>query len=217
MSSCPTLRKGIRAGERRRALVLGLRHVELVRHPDLRHRLAEELRPRAGGRLHVGAEGRLRRLVDRDGTPLRDTTVWVEQVGHAFGFGNIGFDFIALANGAAEPVRRRYRLPGVDGCRLDSGSAPGRAATASDWARHPWPRRERLEDESQWPGGWSGAAEPMDGCRDLLACARANLRAPGRRQHVECPERHAAGLRRKPTGGCPPLPAGRQSVHRRAA
>ena len=45
------------------------------------------------------------RLVGRDGTPLRGMAVSVEQVRHAFQFGNIGFDFIALANGEAEPAR----------------------------------------------------------------------------------------------------------------
>lgn len=34
-----------------------------------------------------------------DGSPLRDTDVVVEQTSHAFGFGNIGFDLIGLANG----------------------------------------------------------------------------------------------------------------------
>jgi len=37
-------------------------------------------------------------LVTRDGEPLRGRPVTIEQAGHAFGFGNIGFDFIALAN-----------------------------------------------------------------------------------------------------------------------
>lgn len=45
------------------------------------------------------------RLVGRDGAALRGTPVVVEQVRHAFQFGNIGFDFIALANGEAEPAR----------------------------------------------------------------------------------------------------------------
>jgi endo-1,4-beta-xylanase len=45
------------------------------------------------------------RLVGLDGSPLRRMPASVEQVRHAFGFGNIGFDFIALANGEAEPAR----------------------------------------------------------------------------------------------------------------
>ena len=44
---------------------------------------------------------------DADGRPLADTDVVVAQERHAFLFGNIGFDFIALANGraSAEPPR----------------------------------------------------------------------------------------------------------------
>ncbi|WP_246169111.1 endo-1,4-beta-xylanase [Actinotalea subterranea] len=38
-------------------------------------------------------------LVGPDGRPLADQEVRVEQVRHAFGFGNIGFDLIGLANG----------------------------------------------------------------------------------------------------------------------
>lgn len=37
-------------------------------------------------------------LLDPAGQPLADTEVVVEQTRHAFGFGNIGFDFIDLAN-----------------------------------------------------------------------------------------------------------------------
>ncbi len=37
-----------------------------------------------------------------DGSPLPDTEVTVEQRRHAFSFGNIGFDFIPLANGETE-------------------------------------------------------------------------------------------------------------------
>ena len=38
-------------------------------------------------------------VLDASGTPLADTEVTVEQTRHAFQFGNIGFDFIPLANG----------------------------------------------------------------------------------------------------------------------
>ena len=38
-------------------------------------------------------------MLDERGEPLRDTEVAVAQVDHAFGFGNIGFDFVPLANG----------------------------------------------------------------------------------------------------------------------
>lgn len=40
---------------------------------------------------------------DAAGTPLANTEVTVEQTRHAFGFGNIGFDFIPLANGETAP------------------------------------------------------------------------------------------------------------------
>lgn len=44
-------------------------------------------------------------LVDDSGHPLANRSVTVEQRSHAFGFGNIGFDFIGLANGeeSADP------------------------------------------------------------------------------------------------------------------
>lgn len=44
-------------------------------------------------------------LAGRDAQPLRNVPVTVEQVRHAFAFGNIGFDFIALANDEAAPTR----------------------------------------------------------------------------------------------------------------
>ena len=59
----------------------------------------------------AGAEYRHRtvradlRLVGLDGEQLGDAPVTVEQVRHAFNFGNIGFDFIALANDEATPSR----------------------------------------------------------------------------------------------------------------
>lgn len=42
-------------------------------------------------------------VVDAAGTPRANTEVTVEQTRHAFGFGNIGFDFIPLANRETEP------------------------------------------------------------------------------------------------------------------
>ncbi len=46
--------------------------------------------------------GRTRLTVqDADGRPLADADVQVEQRGHAFGFGNIGFDFLPLVGGPA--------------------------------------------------------------------------------------------------------------------
>lgn len=39
------------------------------------------------------------KVTGADGQPLANTPVTVRQIDHAFGFGNIGFDFIGLANG----------------------------------------------------------------------------------------------------------------------
>jgi endo-1,4-beta-xylanase len=44
-------------------------------------------------------------LIGPDGERLSNTPVTVEQIRHAFNFGNIGFDFVALANGESETVR----------------------------------------------------------------------------------------------------------------
>ncbi|BEL05432.1 endo-1,4-beta-xylanase [Actinoplanes sichuanensis] len=41
-------------------------------------------------------------VLDADGRPLVDQDVVVEQQEHAFSFGNIGFDFVPVANGEAE-------------------------------------------------------------------------------------------------------------------
>lgn len=41
-------------------------------------------------------------VAQADGTPLAGREVTVEQRRHAFGFGNIGFDFVGLANGDAD-------------------------------------------------------------------------------------------------------------------
>jgi endo-1,4-beta-xylanase len=43
-------------------------------------------------------------LRDATGAPLADADVVVAQTGHAFGFGNIGFDFIPLANGEPDAI-----------------------------------------------------------------------------------------------------------------
>ncbi|MCS6569588.1 endo-1,4-beta-xylanase [Curtobacterium flaccumfaciens pv. flaccumfaciens] len=40
-------------------------------------------------------------VVDAEGNPIPDADITVEQTRHAFAFGNIGFDFIELANGEA--------------------------------------------------------------------------------------------------------------------
>ena len=41
-------------------------------------------------------------ITDADGRPLSDAAVTIEQTSHAFGFGNIGFDLVGLANGSPE-------------------------------------------------------------------------------------------------------------------
>ncbi len=56
-------------------------------------------------------------LAGPDGTPLAGRDVRVEQVRHAFGFGNIGFDFIELANGETR-----------DGARVFGGARTEQAA-----------------------------------------------------------------------------------------
>lgn len=40
------------------------------------------------------------RILDADGAPVAPASVVVEQTRHAFGFGNIGFDFVDLLGGA---------------------------------------------------------------------------------------------------------------------
>ena len=43
-------------------------------------------------------------VTDDSGSPLANTEVVVSQVSHAFGFGNIGFDFLGLANGELDEI-----------------------------------------------------------------------------------------------------------------
>jgi len=56
-------------------------------------------------------------VLDADGQPLRDREIIVEQRTHAFLFGNIGFDFIPVANEEADPPRSAF-----------GGASPDRAA-----------------------------------------------------------------------------------------
>ncbi|HJE50915.1 MAG TPA: endo-1,4-beta-xylanase [Tessaracoccus flavescens] len=44
------------------------------------------------------------KVLTADGSPAADRDIVVEQTKHAFGFGNIGFDFIPLANGCASEI-----------------------------------------------------------------------------------------------------------------
>ena len=64
-------------------------------------------------------------VCDVDGSPLRQTDVTLEQRSHQFAFGNIGFDFIPLANGETETAARS------DG--FASASADGLAGLADLW------------------------------------------------------------------------------------
>src|SRR3712207_4703429 len=54
-----------------------------------------------------------------DGSPLRDTEVTVEQRRHAFSFGNIGFDFIPLANGETEVHPTAAQVETFGGADID--------------------------------------------------------------------------------------------------
>ena len=58
-------------------------------------------------------------VLDAHGRPLADTDVVVAQERHAFLFGNIGFDFIALANGEAEAAEP----PAFGGASVGSAAA----------------------------------------------------------------------------------------------
>ena len=51
---------------------------------------------------HRRTDARIR-LLGRDGTPLAGAAVTVAQTGQAFGFGNIGFDFIDPIAGPPPP------------------------------------------------------------------------------------------------------------------
>jgi endo-1,4-beta-xylanase len=49
-------------------------------------------------------------VLDDAGQPLADRDVVVEQRAHAFGFGNIGFDFVPLANGESDALHDQAAL-----------------------------------------------------------------------------------------------------------
>src|SRR6188474_1933070 len=96
-------------------------------------------------------------VLDASGVPLADTDVVVAQERHAFLFGNIGFDFIALANQegeAAEPP-------------LFGGASAGSAAALADlWLD--------VFNSATLPFYWGGF-ERVQGCPDtarLLTAAR---------------------------------------------
>ena len=67
---------------------------------------------------------------DAIGAPLANHTVTVEQRRHNFGFGNIGFEFVALANGE---IGEAAGLDGAAARPLDRASADATVALAELW------------------------------------------------------------------------------------
>ncbi|MFO7244203.1 MAG: endo-1,4-beta-xylanase [Actinomycetes bacterium] len=64
--------------------------------------------PRSRGDLAHRTLTRKVVVTDASGAPLAGVPVTVEQVRHAFGFGNIGFDFVGLANGETGENRSMF-------------------------------------------------------------------------------------------------------------
>lgn len=105
--------------------------------------------------------GRTRVLLqDREGGPLADRDVVVEQRSHAFGFGNIGFDFLPLVGGSAPEGAEEVEAFGTaDGIPLDVLEEAylglfGQTTLPFYWGRYE-PRRgrpdaERLRRTAQW-------------------------------------------------------------------
>lgn len=100
------------------------------------------------------------RLIEPDGTPVTAGPVVIEQTSHAFGFGNIGFDFIGLLGG--EPSGA-----GADAGRVFGGAEAHRAGPLLDaWLG--------VFDTVTLPFYWRGF-EPQRGAPDtarLLTTAR---------------------------------------------
>jgi endo-1,4-beta-xylanase len=93
-------------------------------------------------------------VLDADGQPLSDREVILEQRAHAFSFGNIGFDFIAVANDETDPPRSVF-----------GGASPDRAARIADlWFD--------LFNMATLPFYW-GAFEPERGRPDTRRLHRA--------------------------------------------
>ncbi|WP_127503977.1 endo-1,4-beta-xylanase [Actinoplanes solisilvae] len=68
------------------------------------------------------------RLLDPHGRPLADHDVVVEQRAHAFSFGNIGFDFVALANGETVPQANGETVPQANGETVPQANGETEAA-----------------------------------------------------------------------------------------
>jgi endo-1,4-beta-xylanase len=93
-------------------------------------------------------------VLDADGGLLGDREVVVEQRSHAFSFGNIGFDFIPMANEETDPPRTAF-----------GGASPDRAAKIADlWLD--------LFNMATLPFYW-GAFEPQRGRPDTTRLHRA--------------------------------------------
>ena len=109
-----------------------------------------------------------------DGAPRANAPVTVEQTRHQFGFGNIGFDLISLANGEAKTPERVY-----------GGTSIERAtALAPLWLG--------LFDTATLPFYWRGF-EPERGHPEtdrILAAARVVRRARRDRQGPPAPVAH---------------------------
>lgn len=99
-------------------------------------------------------------VVDSAGELLPHSDVRVEQVSHEFGFGNVGFDLIALANGETSSAPD-------DTARVFGGASPASGPGLADhWLQ--------LFNMATLPFYWAGV-EPVRGRRDtsrLLAAAR---------------------------------------------
>ena len=96
-------------------------------------------------------------VLDGGGAPVAGREVTVEQTRHAFGFGNIGFDFVAFANGDTD----------ADPENVFGGAKPSRAAALE-------PLWFGLYNHVTLPLYWRGF-EPVEGEPDtgrLLAAAR---------------------------------------------
>jgi endo-1,4-beta-xylanase len=100
------------------------------------------------------------RVIQPDGTPVTAGPVTVEQTRHAFGFGNIGFDFVELLGGSAAG-------PDAEASRVFGGAdTGGGAALLEAW--------RGLFDTVTLPFYWRGF-EPRPGMPDterLLTTAR---------------------------------------------
>jgi endo-1,4-beta-xylanase len=109
-----------------------------TRHTELSHRF---------GKVSIT-------VLDPDGQPSSDREVIVEQRAHAFSFGNIGFDFIPVANEETDPPRTAF-----------GGASPDRAAEIADlWFD--------LFNMATLPFYW-GAFEPRRGHPDTTRLHRA--------------------------------------------